>query len=107
MLLAVNGALLATFAAALLARTATVGRHRPNWSMAADGASRASPVLTGAYRTVAHALGYVRDGASELTDVALTRVREHPGGQQEVTFFAIAIGVAMAMGLLIALWFGG
>jgi hypothetical protein len=47
MLLAVNGALLATFAAALLARTATVGRHRPNWSMAADGASRASPVLTG------------------------------------------------------------
>jgi hypothetical protein len=102
-LLAVNAALLATIAAALLAEGVPVLSRRDKSGVPArNGEDRTSPVLT-ATKIGAHAVGYIGIGASELTHAAINRVREHPGGQQEAVVSACFAALAVALGILVAL----
>ena len=100
-LLAANAALLATIAAALLARFAAEGRWRRDGSLAArDGPPRGTSAVPTIRRTLAQGLGYVEHGAEELTHAAVDRVRKRHD-RLEVTLFAFGTVVAVATALLI------
>lgn len=98
-LLAVNAALLAAIAAALLVRTRT--REAVRGDVRSSGAvpPRASPVGTIA-RTLSHGLGYVEVGAGELTHAAVERVRHN---REEALALVFGGGLAVAAGVVIVL----
>ena len=83
-LLAVNAALLAMIAAALLARVGTPESRPANEELPApEVAAPSSPVPT-ISRRVARGLGYVELGADELAHAAMDRIGERPEHRHEL-----------------------
>ena len=98
-LLALNAALLAAIAAALLAS----GRGRLRTLVDRDGTPRPSPFPT-VRHAVARGLGHVEVGAGELTHAAVESMRERP--RDELRLFALGAALSVAAAVLVVLILG-
>jgi hypothetical protein len=101
-LLALNAALLATIAAALLAYPVGSGWQRRVHRSSPPGRPRGASSAGAAAKASVRGLGYIGIGARELTHVAVNRVdRTH--ANDEVFLYVVAVALALALGVLISL----
>ena len=101
MLLSINAALLATVAAVLLGRTTLQRRQRGERALTVRAGEGRDPPISAATRACANALGYVKSGVGELTQLATSRAREHPRAYEELGLYAFVAALTAACGLLV------
>ena len=100
-LLAINAALLAMVAAAVVASRGERRRDPSRTLTAHEDSDRASPKSI--RRMVAQGVAYVELGAGELTHAAIERIHARPDHRQEIKMIALAGALATATGVLITL----
>jgi hypothetical protein len=101
LLLALNAAMLATIAAAVVARTTHETRWRDEGSFFASRADTdgGRPTLSRVIGGFAKGLTYIRKGAQEITKLTFDQARQH---RTVLTPSALGAGLAFACGWLIA-----